>query len=74
FLLKSGEAEEALAGFNRAVELEPLNPYFHHQLGMFYMKNTDRPDLGRFHLGRSLQLDPDQPSAGEIFSLLGSSP
>jgi protein O-mannosyl-transferase len=66
FLDRVGDSEGALRDYQKAVTLEPESAHFQYVLGMFYMKRTDRPELGRDPLKRSLRLNPDQPSAETI--------
>ncbi len=74
FLLKAERFQEALLEFQEAVQLEPRNPMFRFNLGMFYAKNTDQPGLGRVHLEESLRLDPDQAEASHIRETLATLP
>jgi Tfp pilus assembly protein PilF len=70
FLYQTGEIQKSLEAHQKAVILEPLNAGFQHQLGMFYLKNTDRQDLARTHLQTSLRLNPHGKDADRIRVLL----
>jgi len=56
------------------VDLEPESAHYQYILGMFYMKRTDQPELGRNHLNLSLRLNPDQPAVKIIRQTLLSPP
>ncbi len=59
-LLKRERWAEALAPFQRAVELEPAEPGYHNDLGIA-LRRTGRPDLAARAFRESLRLDPDVP-------------
>ena len=58
----AGDSDGAFRDYQKVVALEPESAHYQYILGMFYMKRTDRPELGRKHLNLSLRLNPDQPS------------
>ena len=62
FLDMAGDSDGAFSAYQKAAALEPESAHYQYILGMFYMKRTDRPELGRKHLNLSLRLNPDQPS------------
>ena len=66
FLDKIGDAGGALRAYQKAVALDPKSAHYQYVMGMFYMKRTDHPELGRQHLKKSLRLNPDQSSAKTI--------
>ena len=66
FLDKFGDPDGALRAYQKAVTLQPESAHYQYVLGMFYMKRTDRPELGRNPLKLSLRLNPDQPTAETI--------
>lgn len=59
-LLKRERWTEALAQFQRAVELEPAEPGYHNDLGIA-LRRTGRPDLAVRAFRESLRLDPTVP-------------
>ena len=63
FLDRAGDSGGAFRAYQKAVALEPESAHYQYILGMFYMKRTDQPELGRNHLNLSLRLNPDQRSA-----------
>jgi protein O-mannosyl-transferase len=63
FLDRAGDSDGAFRAYQKAVALEPKSAHYQYILGMFYIKRTDQPELGRNHLNLSLRLNPDQPSA-----------
>lgn len=66
FLDKVGDPNGALKAYQNAVVFEPDSAHYQYILGMFYLKRTDHPELGRNHLKLSLRLNPDQPLAPKI--------
>jgi tetratricopeptide (TPR) repeat protein len=56
-LLKRERWADALAQFQRAVELEPTDPGYHNDLGIA-LRRTERPDLAVRAFRESLRLDP----------------
>ena len=62
FLDRAGDSDGAFRAYQKAVALEPKSAHYQYILGMFYIKRTDQPELGRNHLNLSLRLNPDQPS------------
>jgi protein O-mannosyl-transferase len=74
FLDKVGDSDGALRAYQKSVSLEPESAHYQYVLGMFYMKRTDQPDLGRSPLKLSLRLNPDQPSAEIIRQTLTQLP
>ena len=66
FLDKIGDAGGALRAYQKAVALDPKSAHYQYVMGMFYMKRTDHPELGRQHLKKSLRLNPDQSFAKTI--------
>ncbi len=66
FLDKVGDSTEALMAYQNAAALEPDSAHYQHVLGMFYLKRTDHPELGRNLLNLSLRLNPDQSAAKTI--------
>jgi hypothetical protein len=59
-LLKREHWAEALAQFQRAVELEPAEPGYHNDMGIA-LRRTGRPDLAARAFRESLRLDPSVP-------------
>ncbi len=70
FRFQAGRTRQSLNSYRKAAELAPYSAPFHFQLGMFYRKVVGDADLGRRHLEKSLRLNPDQPDAAAIRSLL----
>jgi len=74
FLDMAGDSDGAFSAYQKAAALEPESAHYQYILGMFYMKRTNRPELGRKHLNLSLRLNPDQPAVKIIRQTLLSPP
>ena len=74
FLDIAGDSDGAFRAYQKVVDLEPESAHYQYILGMFYMKRTDQPELGRNHLNLSLRLNPDQPAVKIIRQTLLSPP
>jgi tetratricopeptide (TPR) repeat protein len=67
--LLSGDLDEALAAFQKAVDMDDENPAVHLNLGIALKLKGDHPNA-RKALERALALDPKGPTAGEAERLL----
>lgn len=56
--------EEAIAQFEKALELEPNQPGIHRNLGIF-LARLGRYDEAKAHLRATLQIVPNEPAARE---------
>ena len=63
---KQGLDEEAVSCYRQALHLAPNSAQINRQLGYYYLSKGDNTQAKEF-LGRSFQLNPDQPDvAGEL--------
>ncbi len=73
--LKLNEPEQALASFQKAIELDSNNPYANRMLGFTYMQ-LDELEKADKHLQRSIDLAPDDAKSymlmGAVCHLLGN--
>ncbi len=60
---KQGDADHAIAEYQKAIELNPDNATAHLKLGFLFYQVKDRYDEGMAHLLRAVQLDPKDPRA-----------
>lgn len=67
--LLSGDLEEALAAFHKAVDMDDENPAVHLNLGIALKLKGDHP-AARSALTRAVALDPKGPTAAEAERLL----
>jgi tetratricopeptide (TPR) repeat protein len=58
---KHGDADHAIAQYQKALELNPDNVTAHQKLGFLLYQVKDRYDEGMVHLLRAYQLDPKDP-------------
>ncbi|HEY0880439.1 MAG TPA: tetratricopeptide repeat protein [Archangium sp.] len=68
-LLLSGDLDDALAAFQKAVDMDEENPNVHLNLGIALKLKGDHPNA-RKALERALALDPKGPAAAEAERLL----
>jgi regulator of sirC expression with transglutaminase-like and TPR domain len=66
----NNENEQAMTAFSRILEYQPDHPHAHRALGLVYA-STDAA-LAREHLGRFLELAPDDPEAPTVREILGA--
>jgi tetratricopeptide (TPR) repeat protein len=57
-----GKYEDGLKALRRAIELEPANPRFHVQFGVFYQNNHEYA-AAEHEFRRAIELRPDGPTA-----------
>ena len=60
FAYEEGKYDEAAGHFQKALSLDPNDPYFHHYLGRTYLKQERFADARR-HLLRARKIDPTIP-------------
>jgi tetratricopeptide (TPR) repeat protein len=65
-----GQYAHAAEAYESALRLHEADPLVHHNLGLIYYQFLSQPDRGLEHLRRSIDLDPSQPDAAQMRSLL----
>jgi serine/threonine protein kinase/tetratricopeptide (TPR) repeat protein len=74
YLAPTGRLDEAIAGTRNALERDPLSPFLHMRLGLWYALNLQL-DQAIEQMHRALELDPHYMSArsglGSIYSYMG---
>lgn len=54
----SGDTDRAIAGYQKALELNPRNVHAHQRLGYLFYNLKNQPELGLAHTRNALRLDP----------------
>ena len=65
--------EEAIAQYEKALELEPQQPAIHRNLGML-LARLGRFDEAKVHLRKTLELVPNEPAARETLDEIDARP
>ncbi|MFQ5451811.1 MAG: tetratricopeptide repeat protein [Nitrospinaceae bacterium] len=68
--MQKGEVDAAIATLQKALERQPRTAGIHKNLGMIYYQLKKDPGKAEIHFRESLRLDPAQPQADIIRSLL----
>jgi tetratricopeptide (TPR) repeat protein len=63
--------DQALQDLQKAIELDPMEPYNHYHIGIAYGK-SNRPDKMVEHLEMFLKLAPDAPEAPKAKAVLSA--
>jgi tetratricopeptide (TPR) repeat protein len=60
---RSGQADQAIANYRKALELNPNNSQAHQKLGFLLYNTKNEREEGANHLQDALRLEPDNPQA-----------
>lgn len=66
----SGNTEQAIAGFQQILQLDPDHPGSHYQLGLCFVNQGDNAKAKEY-LGRFLEIAPNDPQAPAAKDMLG---